>query len=64
MGGYKRLFVRQESTDIHDASDLAGRRVAVLAGGVSIQILLDKVNTAVPVSYPRLQELDHCTAER
>ena len=50
------LFVRQETDDIRAWADLAGRRVAVIAGGVSEEILSERETSARLVPYARLQD--------
>src|SRR5512132_2416746 len=50
------LFVRQDTDDIRDWTDLAGRRVGVIAGGVSEEILSEREKSARLVPYARLQD--------
>ena len=50
------LFVQQDSAAIRGWSDLAGRRVGVIASGVSGQLLAAGHQSAVVVPYGRLQE--------
>ena len=50
------LFVRQDTGDIRDWADLAGRRVGVIAGGVSEELLGEREKSARLVPYARLQD--------
>ena len=50
------LFVRQDTGDIRDSTDLAGRSVGVIAGGVSEELLGGRENSARLVPYARLQD--------
>jgi ABC-type amino acid transport substrate-binding protein len=50
------LFVRQDSGDIGDWADLAHRRVGVIAGGVSEELLSEREKSARLVPYARLQD--------
>src|SRR5512132_1879279 len=50
------LFVRQDTDDIRDWTDLAGRRVGVIAGGASEEILSEREKSARLVPYARLQD--------
>ena len=50
------LFVQQDSAAIRGWSDLAGRRVGVIASGVSGQLLREFHESAIVVPYNRLQE--------
>ena len=50
------LFVRRETDDVRDWTDLAGRRVGVIAEGVSKEILSEREKSAHLVSYARLQD--------
>jgi ABC-type amino acid transport substrate-binding protein len=50
------LFVRQDTGDIRDWADLAGRRVGVIAGGVSEEILSEREKSTRLVPYARLQD--------
>ena len=50
------LFVRQDTGDIRGWSDLAGRRVGVIKGGVSEEILSERETSARLVPYARLQD--------
>ena len=50
------LFVRQDTDDVRGWSDLAGRRVGVIAGGVSEEILSEREASARLVPYARLQD--------
>ena len=50
------LFVRQDTDDVRGWTDLAGRRVAVIEGGVSEEILSERETSARLVPYARLQD--------
>ena len=50
------LFVRQDTDDVRGLADLAGRRVGVIAGGVSEEILSEREKSARLVPYARLQD--------
>jgi PAS domain S-box-containing protein len=50
------LFVRQDTDDVRGWSDLAGRRVGVIAGGVSEELLSEREKSARLVPYARLQD--------
>jgi two-component system, cell cycle sensor histidine kinase and response regulator CckA len=50
------LFVRQDTDDVRGVSDLAGRRVGVIAGGVSEELLSGREASARLVPYARLQD--------
>ena len=50
------LFVRQDTDDIRGWTDLAGRRVGVIEGGVSEEILSERETSARLVPYARLQD--------
>ena len=49
------LFVRQDTDDVRGLSDLTGRRVAVIEGGVSAEILSERDPSARLVPYARLK---------
>ncbi len=49
------LFVRQDADDIRGWADLAGRRVAVIEGGFSAEILSERMPNARLVPYARLK---------
>src|SRR5512132_3110891 len=49
------LFVRQDADDIRGWADLAGRRVAVIEGGFSAEILSERIPSARLVPYARLK---------
>ena len=51
------LFVRQDTGDIRGLADLAGRRVGVIKGGVSEEILGERETSARLVPYARLQDM-------
>ncbi|MBK8907016.1 MAG: PAS domain S-box protein [Rhodospirillales bacterium] len=51
------LFVRQDTGDIRGLDDLAGRRVGVIRGGVSAEILSERETRARIVPYARLQDM-------
>ena len=50
------LFVRQDTGDVRGWSDLAGRRVGVIEGGVSEELLSERETSARLVPYARLQD--------
>src|SRR5512132_2009694 len=50
------LFVRQDTADVRGLADLAGRRVGVIAGGVSEEFLSEREKSARLVPYARLQD--------
>ena len=50
------LFVRQDTGDIRGWADLAGRRVGVIEGGVSAELLSERETSARLVPYARLQD--------
>ena len=50
------LFVRQDTDDVRGVSDLAGRRVGVIAGGVSDEFLSEREASVRLVPYARLQD--------
>jgi ABC-type amino acid transport substrate-binding protein len=50
------LFVRRDTDDVRDWTDLAGRRVGVIAGGVSEELLGEREKSARLVPYARLQD--------
>ena len=49
------LFVRQDADDIRGWTDLAGRRVAVIEGGFSAEILSERTPSARLVPYAGLK---------
>jgi len=49
------LFVRQDTDDVRGLSDLTGRRVAVIEGGFSAEILSERYPSARLVPYARLK---------
>ncbi|MFO1152723.1 MAG: PAS domain S-box protein [Rhodospirillales bacterium] len=50
------LFVRRDTDGVHEWADLAHRRVAVIEGGVSEEILSEREKSAHLVPYARLQD--------
>src|SRR5512132_357898 len=50
------LFVRQDTGDVRGWTNLAGRRVGVIAGGVSEELLSERDTSARLVPYARLQD--------
>jgi hypothetical protein len=50
------LFVQRENYDVRNWTDLAGRRVGVIAEGVSEEILSEREKSARLVPYARLQD--------
>jgi hypothetical protein len=49
------LFVRQDTDDVRGWADLAGRRVAVIEGGFSAEVLSERNPSARLVPYARLK---------
>ena len=49
------LFVRQDTDDVRGGADLAGRRVGVIEGGFSAEVLSDRNPSARLVPYARLK---------
>jgi len=50
------VFVRRDTDDVQGVSNLAGRRVGVIAGGVSEVVLSERQPGARLIPYPRLQD--------
>ncbi len=49
------LFVRQDTDDVRGLSDLTGRRVAVIEGGFSAEMVSERIPKARLVTYARLK---------